>query len=200
MSAIIAICGMNYCAFVADSRITLYDKNNTPTGVVDNAEKIFKINNNVLYGATGMFDWGETLFSPLEIFANSNGLTVNAVYSAVKEYMFGNLEVLKRNQKRTYLIGGKNSSGKFLLRVLKYDAVNNKILQEDYSPEDGVSICLALPSQAELQEERFREMAMQAVMDSRTDRDLVDNTARVIREIAHVDPTVSEKAMVLFVY
>ena len=200
MSAIIAICGMNYCAFVADLRITLYDKNSNPIGAVDNKEKIFKINDNVLYGATGMFDFGETFSSPLEMFANFNGLTVTAVCSAVKEYMLGNLEVLKRNQKRTYLIGGKNSSGKFILRVLKYDAVNNRILQENYSSEDGIAICMALPSQAELQEERFRRMAREAVLDSKTELELVNNTARVIREIAHVDPTVSEKAMVHFVY
>ncbi len=200
MSAIIAICGKDFCTFVADLRLVSIDENGNTKFNNDNTEKIFKLNNQLVYGATGVFNNSETFFSPLKLFKDYSYLTVNSVCCAVKEYMFSNLTMLKRNKARTYLIGGKDNNGKFTLRVIKYDAPLNKIIEEDYTPpENGVAFCLSLPTQAKLYEEQYKLMVEKAIVDSSKDIDLVKNTASIIREIAHVDSTVSEKAMALIV-
>jgi len=199
MSAIIGVCGVSFCAFIADFRAVTFDKNDNPVFDNDHTQKIFKLNGDIILGETGRFDGNETFFSPLECFSNLNGLTITAVYSAIKEYMFGNMEILKRNKARTYLIGGKDSSGIYTLRIIKYDNSTNKIVEEDHTPlsAKSTSYCLALPSQAQLHEPKFTLMLEEAIRNSRTIQDVVDNSKVIIQEIAKVDSTVSKKSMAL---
>ncbi len=199
MSAIIGVCGVEFCAFIADMRVVTIDENDNEKFANDNTQKIFKLNDNVLFGATGRFNRSEDFFSPLKCFSTFNGLTITAVCTAVKEYMSGNMGILKRNKARTYLIGGKGSSGTYTLRVIKYDATNNKIVDEDYTPPSAVttSYALALPTQAKLQEPRFTLMMGEVIRNATTVQEVADGAKLVIREIAKVDSTVSEKTMAL---
>ena len=199
MSAIIAACGVKFCAFIADLRVVTFDENDNPTFANDHMQKIFKLNDNVLFGATGRFNGGETIFSPLSRFSNFEGLTITAVCTAVKEYMTENMEILKRNKARTYLIGGKDSRGNYTLRVIRYDESNNKIVYDDYTPVSAVSTsyALALPSKAQLQEPKYTLMLEDVIRNATTIQNVVDGAKAIIQEIAKVDSTVSEKTMAL---
>ena len=200
MSAIIAVCGKTFCAFVADLRLVSIDENGDIRFNNDNTEKIFKLNNQLVYGATGIFNSNETFFTPLDFFEDYTYLTVNPICAAINEYMFSNLSMLKRNKARTYLIGGKDNNGEFTLHAIKYDATTNTIINEDYTPsEDGITFCLSLPSQAILYEENYKSMVKKAIINSSTDLDLVKNTSSVIKEIAKMDSTVSEKSMAIVI-
>ena len=199
MSAIIAACGVKFCAFIADLRVVTFDENDNPKFANDHTQKIFKLNDNILFGATGRFDGSEGFFSPLRCFSNFEGLTITAVCPAVKDYMSGNMEILKRNKARTYLIGGKDSRGNYTLRVIKFDESNNKIVDDDYTPISAVSTSyvLALPSQAKLQEPKFTLMMEEVIRNATTIQDVADGARAIIREIAKVDSTVSERSMAL---
>ena len=199
MSAIIGVCGVKFCAFIADMRVVTIDENDNENFANDNTQKIFKLNDNVLFGATGRFNRSEDFFSPLRRFSNFKGLTITAVCAAVKEYMYGNMDILKRNKARTYLIGGKDSSGTYTLRIIKYDAANNKIVYEDRTPMSAktTSYALALPAQAQLQEPKFTLMLHGVIKNSTSVQHVADGARAIIREIAKVDSTVSEKTMAL---
>lgn len=54
MSAVIAVCGTNFCTFAADRRMVIPDEN-TFLCANDETDKIFKVNDRVLLGMTGIF-------------------------------------------------------------------------------------------------------------------------------------------------
>ena len=54
-SAVILICGFDFCAIAGDTRLTMYDRG--MQSIKSNKfHKVFKLNNNILYGVTGYFD------------------------------------------------------------------------------------------------------------------------------------------------
>ena len=72
-------------------------------------------------------------------------------------------------------------------------------MDDDYTPISAVSTSyvLALPSQAKLQEPKFTLMMEEVIRNATTIQDVADGARAIIREIAKVDSTVSERSMAL---
>ena len=82
MSVVIGICGTNFCTFWADGRRVVSDPE-TATGYRvdgdDHYQKIFKLNDRVLFGASGVFLMGEDLRDPVNTIADLSNASVKIV-------------------------------------------------------------------------------------------------------------------------
>mgnify|MGYP004511397573 CR=1 FL=1 len=115
MSAVILICGSNFCAIAGDTRLTGYKDNNS---YIENNKfhKVFQLNKNVIYGVTGYFN-EEDGINPFkdEYITDKNYFIENAILEIQK--------FRKRCEKlppQTFLLAGKSKNGSFAAGVLAF--------------------------------------------------------------------------------
>lgn len=120
MSAIIGICGTNFCSFIANKRMVTNKFHSPNQMVVENEDfqKIFKINENMLFGCTGYFNKYESLFDPLRLIG-LNTVNLESIRNACVTYLERYQSTV---QNRTYLIGEKKEKNwnDLLKMVMKY--------------------------------------------------------------------------------
>lgn len=197
MSTVIGVCGINFCLFAADTRMVT-EQNGSLVFHNDDTKKIFKINQNVLFGATGLFHANETIIKPLEFFPNPNVVTVSNAQAATLDYMRQHLSTLSV---RNYLIGGKNDSGEFSLTYLHYNKATHNIDVQVFKPvpPHSFAIICALPASLEPDAQRYQDLVGQLVNQCTSINDLVEGLAKIIRDIADKDASVGKKVLALLV-
>ena len=86
MSAVIGVCGLNFCSFIGDRRrVTNGEK--TWELIDDNTQKVFKLNNNVLFGMTGLYYTRDNILDPISSIQNLKKASVKSVVDAVISYI-----------------------------------------------------------------------------------------------------------------
>ena len=126
MSAIIGICGTNFCSFLADTRRT-YNSHFGYLVADDDTHKILKLNDNVIYEMTGLYDAEkETITSAIDGIGDKTSATPEDVLASILAYLDKHKYDIPRM--RNYIVGGKDSNGKFVM----YDVHMNF---ETYKPE-----------------------------------------------------------------
>lgn len=198
MSAIIGICASNFCVFIGDMRRT---KNDADSYVIsdDSTHKVFKINNRLLFGATGLFLIEEDLTSALDSIEDLENATVMDALNAVLEY----LEIHKHKipKMRNYLIGGKTETGRFIVYEIHMNFETNQpeiISRMPESKEFGVSC--SLPSKAMPMKNEYLSMVNNIIRTSGTFEELVQKVVGVIGEISKVDDTVGTNVEVVYIF
>ncbi len=195
MSVIIAVCGTNFCLFASDTRMVTLKKDSLVFDN-DNTQKIFKLNHNLLFGATGLFLASETLLSPLTSFSNLNEITISNAHDATLDYMNNHLSILSS---RNYLIGGKDAEGHFSLRYLHYNKVTQNIDVEVFTPNPPYSFAIvcALPASLESEGQQYQSLVGKLVNQCTSIDELVKGLAKIIRDISNRDNSVGMQVTAL---
>lgn len=200
MSTIIAVCGNNFCTLVADKRKTTYNESG-PCIEDDNFDKIFKINDRVLFGVTGIM-WEKDILEPLNIYPDKSIITLRQTYKAALEYLDKKFVQTKSKTPRNYIVAGKDNKGIFTIYKLHYDIYECKIETEIYSASNGIfGIAFAAPEgfSPENISKAIKKIEL-SVQNSTTHESLVGYLSEVIKQISDVNPTVGKNISVLNIY
>ena len=196
MSVVIGICGTNFCTFWADGRRVVSDPE-SPTGYRvdgdDHYQKIFKLNDRVLLGASGIFQMSEDLLGAVNEIADLQTASVKMVKSAVLDYLKTKHDP---DLIRSYLVGGKERNGSFVIYEITWDNIRRKacLLERRLKQsQSGYAISMSLP----IGDEQIAHKALSAVQtmvqQANNHEDLKHKMASVIYSISRLDDTVGPK-------
>lgn len=200
MSVVVGVCGTNFCTFWADGRRVVNDPE-SPSGYRvdgdDHCQKIFKLNDRVLFGAAGVFLMSEDLCDPVNTIADLSNASAKMVKNAVVDYLKTKHDPeLTRN----FLVGGKERNGAFVIYEIAWDTAQRKALVVERrlkQSRGGYAISMSLPI-GEKQLAQKALSAAQAVVQQASDHeDLKQKMASVIYSISRLDDTVGPEAMSL---
>ena len=200
MSAIIGICGENFCSFVADTRLT-HNSGDEYIVANDTTQKIFKVNDHVLFGMTGLFRTGEEILVPLDIYPEKDVVTLRMAYKAVLGYLEKNK--YKIPLMRSYLIGGKDNKGRFCIYEVHMNFETYKaetVLRMPEPPVTSYGIFCAIPPELHDRKNEFLDMAGDCITSSGELGEMLQKVAGVIGKIADADGTVGRTITALSVF
>lgn len=202
MSAIIGVCGTNFCTFVSDGRLVVSDGDKWRTSKED-FQKIVRINDKLIYGATGVFKESESLLDPLNVYPDKSGLTMRLAHKAI----LAHAEKVKDKIPcaRNYLLGGKDNKGNFCIYEIHINFETYEVETAERKPEQitettsTFGISCALPSKLIQEKEHWINKVEQCILSSKYHQDMIDKISGVIGEIADKDDTVGKKIYTLTV-
>ncbi len=199
MSAVIGVCGENFCTFFADSR-KIESVGSEFQVANDNTKKIFKFNEKVLFGATGLFRRDEEMLLPFKG-TNRKKLTVGDALKAAQLYA---REIADNGESplftRNYLIGGK-CGRKFCVHEIHINPETRKVelgLKQPRHNEFGVSVCL--PRDLAAQVDKWTSKVEDCIKSSRTHDEMIRKVKRVITEMAEMDTSVGGEVYTLSIF
>lgn len=136
MSAIVGICGVNFCTFVSDGRLSKLNENFKFDGVQkDDFQKIKKVNDKIIYGAAGFLGRKDGILDPFKSLYTKKNLTMSAARDLVFKYMTENKS---QSPLRTAMLGGKTENGKFCIYLFRMSAIDEEPTVELFQPEPPV--------------------------------------------------------------
>ena len=200
MSVVIGVCGTNFCTFWADGRRVVNDSA-SPSGYRvdgdDHYQKIFKLNDRVLFGATGVFLMSEDLRDPVNTIADLSNASAKMVKNAVVDYL-----KTKHDPEliRNYLVGGKERNGAFVIYEIAWDTAQRKALVVERrlkQSRGGYARSMSLPIGEKQLAQKALSAAQAMVQQASDHEDLEHKIASVIYSISRLDDTVGPEAMSL---
>lgn len=205
MSVVIGICGENFCTFWADGRRVVADDDAEDGFKVvgdDHFQKIFKLNSHVLYGAAGWFDSNTDLLAPVSKVQDIDHASVRVIKRAVIDYIKSEPDCL-RELPNSYLVGGKNKDGSFLIYEIAWDKSRGKVSVVERKPSPpssmfGISMMLPVGDQQAAQ--RCVDTASRLIAEARSHDELKHSMSSLIYSISLMDRAVGPDAMALSVF
>ncbi len=193
VSAVICVCGTNFCTLWGDTRRTI----NIGTDLVfenDTTEKVFKLNSRVVYGVTGLFKKDETVLTPVASIKNMETASLKDVKNAVLSY----LETRKDGEMglpANFVIGGKDSSGVFCVYEIHFNIETREVEVTARRPTifKNFATSVLLPHKAAGFLDYYFEQLGNAVNTCRTHKELLQRVSRIAASIADLDDTVNRK-------
>lgn len=204
VSAIIGVCSTNFCSFVADKRKVLFPDNNTISKSVfdnDNTDKIFQVNDRVLFGAAGIFYHNEAILDPLTGFRNMEDITLRLAIRATKEYI--KRSCFPEGLSRTYMIGGKDNRGRFCIYEihLNWETGNIDVVERSSdSPEGNYGVSILVPNSLFSKKSFYLDMVSGCITGSTTHGELMKKLSRIISSMADEDESIGKDTMILDVF
>lgn len=189
----------NFCTFWADTR-KVTNKNGSIEVISDNQQKIFQVNDRVLFGAGGWFHQNENLQDAYSSIENIDNASVKIVKNAVVSYMnnmaFPNLYPMNR----CYLVGGKTNNGVFVIYEIRWDSIKNKVVVTERlptPPSSNFGISFMLPNATPEFAGDYMNRVASCIKSSVTHKNLSENICNLIDDIASIDQTVGHGKAVL---
>lgn len=202
MSTVIGVCGTNFCTFCADSRRVAYKSNGIE--VVDNStQKIFKLNDRVLFGAMGIFASFENYLDPFNVYPDKSVITVRMAYKAVIDYLNRNMNTICGCMFRNYFVGGKDNKGNFCIYEIHLNTETKEIettLRMPKPPIYNFLVSCGVPFSLQAQKQNFLDMVGNAVTSSTTHADMLNGIRNIIDDISGRDITVGGKMQTVSVF
>ena len=199
MSAIVAVCGTNFCSFVADTRKTVNSGNGWAVEN-DHTDKIFKLNDHILFGATGIYQKKETILSALKCIDSAKA-TINDVITACLQHLefirFDPLVV------RNYLVGGKMPDGKFSIYEISLNPATRNVelsARTPIPPASNFAISYCFPPKIANRKNDYVSFIERAIMTSRSHKEMLSKIAEIIGSISSVDNTVGQNISALSIF
>jgi len=194
LSIVIGVCLDNTCLFYADQRKIDFQ---VPHNIDDHFEKIFRINSNVLVGATGQYAHIEKLTSP---FVDGEDLDIDTAFTRAVSYIANMKKMFALTGTRTYIIGGKNADGCFGIYTVKYNAETTQIeTDKQLIPPNSKLIATrcSLPAGLTLKADEYNDRIAEAVMLATSIQDLNQKISAIICDVADRDQTVNKNISIL---
>lgn len=192
VSTIITCCGINFCMMAADKRKS-FQSGDESIVLDDNTEKIFRVNNNILFGGSGVFWGNEKIYEPIKDRMNDRLTIVDAV-KMTEDYMYNNLAFV-RALKRYYFISGRDDDGIYYLVRVCLREKDKCVHTDSFVPmrKDQKAYMIALPKSMESDENatRFNQMLDKAVGGAESLPDLYLESAKIIRTVEKEDTSKS---------
>jgi len=196
LSIVIGICANNYCTFLADQRRVSFVGINEPNNVEDEKfEKIFKIGNNLLLGATGIYASDERLTDAI-----GDATDIDSAFDNIISYLVFAQQRGRLFANRIYLLGGKNRDGENSLYTIKYNSNEHKIDTQKQSIPVGINATTfqcALPNVAAMNSEKYNNDITECIKIAKTHQEMIIRIKSVIEDVAEVDDTVNKNISVL---
>lgn len=185
-----AFCGVNYCLLASDKRVTF--RNNTDHIEVDDSfEKIFKVNDNVIFGGTGSFWGNEDVYEPIKSRMNDRLSIVDAV-KMTEQFMYDNL-VYVSLMKRNYFITGKDEDDIYYLVRVSLNEEERSVQTISYVPKDlkQNATMLVLPhSLGDIrQAKKYNKMLNDSVKIASVLPDIYLGCSKIILSVSNDDPS-----------
>lgn len=199
MSTIISVCNRNYCILLADQRKCM-----TEGGVWapfdEHYQKIYKLNQNILFGATGMFSSRETIMSPFESVGDLNCLSIDECVQLLADYMISSDTYREVEIPRNYILGYRNPTTGFGICEIKRNPItweveiNRRIPPSDSN--DFITSCF-LPKILPQEREIIQSKIQDALIKNNDINDAIYDLIRIIGYIATKSITVNNNVTVL---
>lgn len=192
--------GDNFCMMAADKRgvILLPDGS---TAIDDSLQKIFKVNDSLLFGATGVFWPGEDICDPIKIYMNDR-LTLASAYNRIASYFENNLFATML-MPRNYYLAGRDENNNFCIVRMWLNHEQKKVDRIIFAPtkDSNKMNFIAIPASLNKTDtiEKYNNLLNEVVGDSNTLPDLYLGCTKIIHSIADEDATNSVSKNVQFV-
>ncbi len=190
MSTIIGLCGTNYCLLASDSRMVTPDEEGNWTVKNDSTNKIIKVNDNVIYGATGQFWSSERIDEPIRHREYTNEASLLETVAITEKYMADNL-VKVMSFRRQYIIAGREYDGSFCIVTIRLNDEKKGIERTVYRSDDPRhhASVIALPASLSDKEnaERYSAILYGEVIKCKSLNELIASVNNVIHQIADAD-------------
>lgn len=191
MSILIAICVDDHVLLAADTRLTTHDKENEIEYINDDYHKVFRLNDNLLFGCGGQFFYNEPLTAPF-IIKDTSTLSLEDADTCIHEYMNVVFEKMPPFGNRSYILCGRNQDGNmclyhyyFNLATQEQDCVKHNSAESD----KGYS-CIGLPPKLTKDTDKYLRM-IENILDSSTcEQDIKNGVSKIINSVAEIDVTV----------
>lgn len=196
MSAVILICGSNFCSVAGDTRLTEY-KDGCPFTVSNKFHKVIQLNKNVIYGVTGYFDDTDGI-DPFknEYITDKNYYIENAILEVQK--------FRKRCEKlpqQTFLLAGKGRNGTFAAGVLSFKDGERECKPDLAVPQSGQYwLRFSVPCSATNEVGKIVQSKIENTMPFPSLNVLASHMKNAIKEISKIDNTVNSKVEVLTIF
>lgn len=151
---LIGVCSKDGVLLCADSRTTFYDGERFERD--DTCKKLFQINDNLLFGACGIFGENDRFIEPF-VGRNLKHIGVNTATELVNDYLLGEMAVGHGLSDRNYLIAGKTRDGKYCLSLIRYNANEQQIEIEKQIGDDHGFYFLMMPPNGYADEQYWKE-------------------------------------------
>lgn len=191
MSAIIGICSSKFCLFVADRRMVNF-RNGAINVTSDDTDKVFQLNENVVFGATGVFDEKEEFLTPFNCFSDFKNVTLDMALNAIRDYTVANFQIIKSCKARNYILGGKQD-GQYYMCVAHYNSKTETFELNTCAPtDDDVKYQILLPLNAMPFENDIKSEMASIFDNTHTVDQLIIESVKLIAKIADIDFTVGK--------
>ena len=201
MSMIMAVCGMNYCMMAGDRRRVTPDEDNiVPED--ESFQKVFKINDHLLFGATGWFYRAEELLDPLAG-VDLSTVSIETAVAFVENYMTDNIKRIINLQNRNYILAGREFDGQYCIVSVRYNPNKCSVDEVVYRPDGvagNIAYTLALPPSMVPVAKEYSDVFGTAIRACKSNDDLSKLMSNCIREVAKHDDTVNSDVDVYMVY
>ena len=200
MSMIVAISGVNFCSFIADTRLVKYDNSLEPEIVSNSFQKIVKVNDKVLFGMAGFFPQGETITAPLGVYPNKEIITLRMAKKAVLDYLENHKSAILAN--RFYLVGGKDNEGKFgtyEISVNANDLSVHCVYREPSPPQFNFALSTVFPPSYCAYREIREAQISNAIAHSTRHDEMLNRIGEIIKDVSRQDFTVGNRISYLTV-
>lgn len=200
MSAVIGICGENFCSLIADERKTV----NQGMGyrvVDDDFQKIFKINNRVLLGVSGLFGIEEKLTAPLDVYRDTRELSLRSVYKAVMSYL--DRYRYQIHMPRNYLVGGKDNKGRFCIYEVHFNVETQEaetVMRMPEPPNSNYAVSCALPHELARETETVLAEISDRITDSKRHDEMIEKVSDLILDLSELNGSIGKNVCSLTVY
>lgn len=199
VSAVIGVCGENFCSFLGDTRRTENTSGNLYAFHDDETQKVFKLNNNLLYSITGLIDKNETLLTPLSAIRDLSQATIDDVCQSVLNDFESKKYTMPKA--RNYIIGGRDLLGKFTIVYIHCNFETFKPDVQVYKPQNGqFAVVCALPPRLHDQVDKYINMVDKIINSCKTHSEMISKTATIIGKIADVDDTVNHTVQTVSIF
>lgn len=186
------VCGENFCTFVGDGRCVKFDFNGEIIGVRSNDfQKIFKLNDRLIYGTTGKFKRDSDILAPFEEYPDKSVLTMNMAIKSIERYLERcNYGIGERN----FLLGGKNNKGKFQLNTFILKNSYLSIEKEVLIPNNGeFHIRASVPDMNQDDVKKLLDKNIYSTAPWKNIEDLITHMKNTIVDISKIDNSVGGK-------
>lgn len=202
MSTIIGVCGTNFCTLCADSRKVAYHSSGVEV-VNDSTQKIFKLNDRVLFGAMGVFASYESFLDPFNVYPDKSVITVRMAYKAVIDYLNRNINSICGCMFRNYFVGGKDNKGRFCIYEIHLNTETKEIettLRLPSPPTYNFSVSCGLPFSLQAQRQKLIDSVGNVVASCATHAEMLSGIKNIIGRIAEEDITVGGEVQAVSVF
>lgn len=199
MSILIGICAERCCLLFGDTRRVDYDGDRKKV-LDDETQRIFKVNERVLFGMIGSAGGMEALFAPLRGFQDKDAITMRLAVRATEGYLKRNLSAL--GGPRGYLVIGSDNRGRFCSHELRADPETGEVettVRRPELPDEPCSVACMLPPDLAGDRERILDRIGRAARDGGDPEELAQRVCRLIREISKKETSVGKNINVYMI-
>lgn len=202
MSTVIGICGENFCVFVGDKRKTRPSDDEQKLVVVDDStDKVFKLNDQLLFGYVGEIRTWESIVQPFNEVKDKSKLSVNKAERLIKAHVNDLRDRGLLFGIRNYLLAGIDSDGAYFMKRICYSGGEMK--DKKYKPDfvhNNLCHEVLLPPRLVPKKEYYNQRLNEKIQKSRGVFGVANAAESLIREIADADNSVSKNCTKLIIY